>query len=445
MLHTLFGQIRVLARSATLVAAVVLLALMGSSAFGAPAALSGVFAPAAAPPTLVSYQGFVKVSGSPFTGTGYFKFAVMDAASGNGTTNYWANDGATSGEPSASVVLTVSGGLFDVMLGDTSLAGMTQPISQNAFNSTTTYLRVWFSQTAGGPFQTLDPNQRIGSAAYALRATRAESATDADQLGGVAAASYLQTTSSLNAPNLVGAVPLASIPPIPWSNLTSIPVGFADGTDNDTTYVAGSNLTLTGNTFALADNVSVTSVTASSSVKIGNVSLTCASGAAGTVRWSGTTLEVCDGSTWAAISTSFSRKAFRARLSSDVPLGSGWQAVSFGTEDFDDANAFSIMSYTVTSGPGTLYHFDCRVNTSLSGPAVVGVAIDLGGSTLIAESVEYSPASGYASRQVSADVKLTPGQQVRCLSYNSGGAHTVLRGPTGPGYAGTVFSGYVVY
>ena len=109
------------------------------------------------------------MSGSPFTGNGYFKFAVMDAASGNGTTNYWANDGTASGQPSTAVALAVTGGLFDVMLGDTSLAGMTQTITQSAFNQTTTYLRVWFSQTPGGPFQALDPNQRIGSAAYALR------------------------------------------------------------------------------------------------------------------------------------------------------------------------------------------------------------------------------------------------------------------------------------
>ena len=442
MFRSLFSHIGISTNSGILLVTVVLLALMGGSVLGAPAALNSVFAPVAPPPTLVSYQGFVKVSGSPFTGTGYFKFAVMNAASGNGTTSYWANDGTTSGEPSAAVALAVTGGLFDVMLGDT---GMT-PITQNAFNQTTTYLRVWFSQTGVGPFQALDPNQRIGSAAYALRATRSESAADADQLGGVAAGSYLQTTSSLNAPNLVGVAPLASIPPIPWSNLTSVPATFADNVDNDTTYAVGdSNLTLTGNTFALANNLSVVSIAASSSVKIGNVSLTCASGAAGTVRWSGTTLEVCDGSTWAAISTSFSRKAFRARLSSDITLGVGWQAVSFGPEDFDDANGFSGSTYTVPPGPGTLYHFDCRVNTLLSNPGVLSVGIAVNGN-LIAESTETTLFNNiYQSRQVSADVKLTPGQLVQCLSYNNGSTYTVLRGPIGPVYAGTVFSGYVVY
>lgn len=153
------------------------------AAVGASSPLRSLLAPVASPPTLVSYQGYVEVSSLAYTGTGYFKFAVMDAASGNGAANYWANDGTGSGEPSASVALTVDNGLFNVMLGDTSLAGMTQPITQNAFTQTTTYLRVWFSQTAVGPFQALDPNQPIGSAPYALRAERALTADVAIGIG----------------------------------------------------------------------------------------------------------------------------------------------------------------------------------------------------------------------------------------------------------------------
>ncbi|WP_423222515.1 DUF1554 domain-containing protein [Candidatus Amarolinea aalborgensis] len=173
MFKTILKRTRISARPATLLVTVLVLALVGGTALAAPSALSRLFEPAASPPTLVSYQGYVKVSSVAYSGTGYFKFAVMDAASGNGATNYWANDGAASGEPSASVALTVDSGLFNVMLGDTSLAGMTQPLTQGAFNQTITYLRVWFSQSAGGPFQALDPNQRIGSVAYALRAERA--------------------------------------------------------------------------------------------------------------------------------------------------------------------------------------------------------------------------------------------------------------------------------
>ena len=45
-------------------------------------------------PGVVSYQGQVKVGGAPFSGTGYFKFAIVDLA---GTTSYWSNDGTSSG------------------------------------------------------------------------------------------------------------------------------------------------------------------------------------------------------------------------------------------------------------------------------------------------------------------------------------------------------------
>lgn len=172
------------ASAVLMIIAVVTLALAASANASAP--LRNLLAPAASPPTLVSYQGFVKVSGSPYTGAGYFKFAVTDAASGNGSTNYWSNDGTATGEPSASVSLTVTGGLFDVMLGNTSLPGMSQAITQATFDQATTHLRVWFSQTAAGPFQALDPNQRIGSAAYALRAERAVTADIAIGVGNIA-------------------------------------------------------------------------------------------------------------------------------------------------------------------------------------------------------------------------------------------------------------------
>ena len=127
------------------------------------------------PPALVNYQGTVQVDGKPYAGTGYFKFAIVGSSTG-GAANFWSNDGTVSGEPGAAVALTVSKGLFDVLLGNTALAGMTQPLDETAFAQTDTYLRVWFSKSASGPFQALEPNQRIASVPYALRAKYAENA-----------------------------------------------------------------------------------------------------------------------------------------------------------------------------------------------------------------------------------------------------------------------------
>jgi hypothetical protein len=127
-------------------------------------------------PTMINFQGIIKVDGVPFTGpTGYFKFAIMDAATGNGTINYWANDGSASGEPSGAIPLPVSDGLFNVKLGDTSLAGMTESVDAATFTNATTYLRVWFSPIGvPGTYEALEPNQRITSVAYALRAQYAD-------------------------------------------------------------------------------------------------------------------------------------------------------------------------------------------------------------------------------------------------------------------------------
>ena len=91
-------------------------------------------------PTVVSYQGQVKVGGAPYSGTGYFKFAIVDLA---GTTSYWSNDGTSSGggEPVVGVALSVNTGLFHVLLGDTSLAGMTQALFAGVFSGTDRSLR----------------------------------------------------------------------------------------------------------------------------------------------------------------------------------------------------------------------------------------------------------------------------------------------------------------
>jgi len=136
-------------------------------------------------PTVVSYQGQVTVGGSPYTGTGYFKFAVVNAA---GNTTYWSNDGTSvgGGQPAKAVPLAVSNGLFNVLLGDTSLTNMTQALNAAVFNGTDRYLRVWFSSD-GSTFTQLSPDRRIASVPYALQAEEAKNAAtagNADLLDG---------------------------------------------------------------------------------------------------------------------------------------------------------------------------------------------------------------------------------------------------------------------
>jgi hypothetical protein len=136
-------------------------------------------------PTVVAYQGEVRVSGAPYTGDGYFKFAVVDAA---GTTTYWSNDGSSTGgsEPTAAVQLTVSEGLFSVLLGDTTLGGMTQALAAGVFSQPDRYLRVWFSENTGGPFSQLTPDTRVAAVPYALQAQEAADAGTVDGHEGAA-------------------------------------------------------------------------------------------------------------------------------------------------------------------------------------------------------------------------------------------------------------------
>jgi hypothetical protein len=166
----------------TRIALVIVLALLAGAVLVAATWAAPKNAPLApgGSPTVVAYQGEVQVGGTPYTGNGYFKFAVVNAA---GTTTYWSNDGTSTGgsEPTAAVQLAVSNGLFGVLLGDTSLSGMSQPLTANVFSQPDRYLRVWFSSD-NVTFDQLTPDTRIAAVPYALQA---QEAVDADTVDGL--------------------------------------------------------------------------------------------------------------------------------------------------------------------------------------------------------------------------------------------------------------------
>jgi len=209
-----------------------------------PAALAQV-------PQLLNYQGRIAVNGTNFTGTGQFKFALVDgglnaahtaagaatisggfltivtvtdggagyasapgvSATGGGgfgavltaqisggiVTNVivnspgsgytsqpgivfaapgsnvvirtlWSNNGtSTNGsQPTASVGLPVTKGLYSVLLGDTTLANMAA-LPATVFTNGAVSLRVWFNDGVSG-FQQLSPDQRLAAVGYAIMA-----------------------------------------------------------------------------------------------------------------------------------------------------------------------------------------------------------------------------------------------------------------------------------
>ena len=149
-------------RSASLpiVFLVALLALLWLAGFASAGRSPEPAAPQAGAPTMVSYQGQVTVDGTPFTGDGYFQFAIVD---GYGAIQ-WSNDG--NSPPITAVQLDVSSGLFNVLLGDGMAA-----LPASAFAGTDRYLRVWFSSD-GKDFEQLSPDRRIAAAPYALQARK---------------------------------------------------------------------------------------------------------------------------------------------------------------------------------------------------------------------------------------------------------------------------------
>lgn len=121
----------------------------------------------AAVPEMIHYQGYVTVSGTPFTGGGLFRFALVDAA---GTTTLWSHDGTSAGgaAPTTALNIAVNQGLYSVLLGDPAVPGMTEPVPASVFeDNTDVFLRIWFDDGVNG-LQQLAPDTRIASVGYAL-------------------------------------------------------------------------------------------------------------------------------------------------------------------------------------------------------------------------------------------------------------------------------------
>ena len=156
-------------------------------------------------PQLLNYQARVRVSGADFTGTGQFKFAMVSSAGG---TTYWSNDGTSNSgsQPAAAVSLAVSGGLYQVLLGDATLPNMTA-LPPAVFNNGDATLRVWFSDSVNG-WQQLTPDQRVAAVGYAMMADNVKdgAVTSAKIAPGAVTSSKIASgavTSASLAPNAV--------------------------------------------------------------------------------------------------------------------------------------------------------------------------------------------------------------------------------------------------
>jgi len=133
-------------------------------------------------PSLLNYQGRIAV-GTPavnFDGPGLFKFALVN---GDGSSVYWSNAPDTTpadGVPDAAVTLTVTKGLYSVLLGDTTPGANMAAIPNSVFSNPDVRLRLWFDDGTANGSQLLTPDQRIAAVGYALMAGALQPGTELD-------------------------------------------------------------------------------------------------------------------------------------------------------------------------------------------------------------------------------------------------------------------------
>jgi hypothetical protein len=121
--------------------------------------------------------------------------------------------------------VVVTNGLFTVEID----------FGANIFNGASFWLEISVRPGADtGSYTVLNPRQAIAPTPYAIYASVAATAEVAKNLGATAA--------------------------VPWSALTGVPAGFADGIDNDTIYSAGAGLKLASTSFSIAPAGVVTSM-----------------------------------------------------------------------------------------------------------------------------------------------------------------------------------------
>ena len=163
-------------------------------------------------PQLINYQGRVAVNGVNFTGAGQFAFALVDTT---GATTYWSNDGtsAAGSQPTTAVSLTVTNGLYSVLLGDATLLNMTV-VPATVFTHPDVRLRVWFNDGVHGA-QLLTPGQRIAAVGYAMVAGTATTTTNftgslAGDVTGTQGATVVGAVGGTTAANVAAGANLAN-------------------------------------------------------------------------------------------------------------------------------------------------------------------------------------------------------------------------------------------
>ena len=122
------------------------------------------------------HQGRIIISGEPFDGTGYFRFALVNSAG----SLVWNHEGEAK-VPGTDIEITVSKGFYQCSLGDTSVNGMSAlPVELFRLDNPLK-LRIWFNDGVRG-MQQLGEDQPLLVSAYSLNTPRTDEDLIADSL-----------------------------------------------------------------------------------------------------------------------------------------------------------------------------------------------------------------------------------------------------------------------
>ena len=119
-------------------------------------------------PPVLNYAGQVAVNGQGFNGEGRLKFALVNP---DGNFTHWSQDGTSVGgsDPDGHVTVPVRGGLYSILLGNTSIPGMGAMDPSLFQQISNLHLRVWFSDGVNG-FERISPDRPFASVPYAMSA-----------------------------------------------------------------------------------------------------------------------------------------------------------------------------------------------------------------------------------------------------------------------------------
>jgi hypothetical protein len=207
---------------------------MGKAFFAlafAAAALASPAGAAASVPTVIGYGGVLHAEGEccgySFAAGGKVTFRLYGSA--EATAAVWEEEHTD---------VSVDGGFFHAYLGSGG-----SPLAASLFTQ-----ELWLEVELEGVGK-LSPRTRLASVPYAM------SCGEAERLGGKGAGEFVtggQTDSVTGAMIKAGEVTDDKVVSVSWAKLTGVPEGFADGKDNDTTYLPGDGLVLEGTTFSAA-------------------------------------------------------------------------------------------------------------------------------------------------------------------------------------------------